>query len=660
MADDFLNSTQTTGAIAVGGSVNGNVDAAADNDWFRVSLTAGHVYQFDLEGSATARGTLPNPFLELYDVTGRTLEFVDDNDGAGNNASGTFAPIFSGVYFLNASSAVLSDMGTYRLSVADTGATRLPASHGVNPVTNPDPLAGDKIIDAATHGLNWQIGSTRTINWALADGLKDEVWRDAPGTIANLTNIFNNISTFANINFNYVGYHANPAEAFYAGSDITISLDRFFVSAFGGNATWAIGLFPETSFTTDFYPGNAGTQGYRGAPGDVFINVNSQAYDLPSYAPGSAGYALLIHELGHVLGLKHPFDSGGTGRPTLGQLGAEVLNNDWFSVMAYQDDYNYNFRFWDPATPMAMDVLALQYIYGANPQTNAGNTTHSLQQNLRYQAIWDAGGMDVVDVSAATAGWTITLPIYQPSLIMDTKLGIATLVNEASLSSPLTLYWLLGSIENATGSSFSDRLEGNELSNLFFGRGGNDDIVGGAGMDIARYSGQRIGYSMTGNATERTITDRTAGRDGIDSLQGIERLQFSDGVLAYDNSKDDNAGKGYLIYRAAFDRVPDVEGLGYWIRELDRGQDFGAVVAASFIASEEFIRLNGANTSNAQFVNLLYQNVLHRAGEAEGVAYWLGELNNGGARSNMLASFAVSAENVNNVAPLISDGIFFV
>ncbi len=660
MADDFLNSTQTTGAIAVGGSITGNIDSAADNDWFRVSLTAGRVYQFDFEGLATARGTLPNPFLELYDVTGRTLEFVDDNDGAGNNASGTFAPIFSGVYYLNASSAVLADMGTYRLGVVDTGATQLPASHGVNSVNTPGPLAGDKIIDAATHGLNWQIGSTRTINWALADGLKDEVWRDAPGTIATLTSIFNNISTFANINFNYVGYHANPAEAFYAGSDVTVSLDRAFVSAFGGNATWAIGLFPETSFTTDFYPGNAGIQGYRGAPGDVFINVNSQAYDLPSYAPGSAGYALLIHELGHVLGLKHPFDDGGTGRPTLEQLGADVLNNDWFSVMAYRDDYNYNFRFWDPATPMAMDVLALQYIYGANQQTNVGNSTHSLLQNLRYQAIWDAGGIDVVDVSTAAAGWTITLPIYQPSLIMDTKLGIATLVNEASLSSPLTLYWLLGNIENATGSSFSDRLEGNELSNLFSGRGGNDDIVGGAGMDIAQFSGVRSEYTLTGNATERTITDRTAGRDGIDSLQGIERLQFSDGVLAFDNSRTDNGGKGYLIYRAAFDRVPDVEGLGYWIRELDRGQDYGAVVAASFITSPEFIALNGVNTSNAQFVNLLYQNVLHRAGEADGVGYWLAELNNGGSRSNMLASFAISTENVNNVASQINDGIFFV
>ncbi|MEQ1890883.1 MAG: hypothetical protein ABL951_17165, partial [Alphaproteobacteria bacterium] len=517
-------------------------------------------------------------------------EFVDDNDGTGNNASGTFAPIFSGVYYLNSSSAVVSGAGTYRLGAADTGAIRQTASHGVTPVNNPGPLAGDKIIDAATHGINWQLGSTRTINWALAEGLLGETWLDSQSTIANLTNIFSNVSAFANINFNYVGFYANPPEAYYAGSDITVSLDRVFVSGFGGNATWAIGLFPETSFTTDFYPGNAGTQGYRGAPGDVFINVNSQAYDLPSYAPGSAGYALLIHELGHVLGLKHPFDSGGTGRPTLEQLGADVLNTDWFSVMAYRDDFNFNFLSFDPATPMAMDVLGLQYIYGANLQTNAGNTSHILQQNARYQTIWDAGGIDVVDVSASAAGWTITLPIYQPSLIADTRLGIATLVNEASLTSPLSLYWLMGNIENATGSAFSDRLEGNEFSNSFFGGGGNDDIAGGTGIDMARYSGPRSGYTFTGNTSERTLADRTAGRDGIDSLVAVERLQFSDGILAFDNLRTDMAGKGYLLYRAAFDRAPDVEGLGYWVRELDRGQDYGTVVAPALS-----LRLNSSD-----------------------------------------------------------------
>lgn len=218
----------------------------------------------------------------------------------------------------------------------------------------------------------------------------------------------------------------------------------------------------------------------------------------------------------------------------------------------------------------------------------------------------------------------------------------------------------LRGIENVNGSVYSDTLRGDAGRNMLQGLGGNDVISGGDAIDTAIYQGARSNYVISNGSGGRLIADTTLDRDGSDTVSGIERLLFSDGVLAFDNLRTDNVGRGYLIYRAAFDRMPDSPGLGYWIRELDRGQDYGAVVAASFIASPEFITLNGANTSNAQFVNLLYQNVLHRAGEAGGVSYWLAELDGGGARSNILASFAISDENYTGVAPLISDGIFFV
>jgi serralysin len=218
----------------------------------------------------------------------------------------------------------------------------------------------------------------------------------------------------------------------------------------------------------------------------------------------------------------------------------------------------------------------------------------------------------------------------------------------------------LRGIENVNGSEFSDTLRGDAGPNILQGLGGNDIVSGGEGMDAAGYQGQRSAYVVANAADGRTVTDTSPNRDGTDMLSGIERLMFTDGVLAFDNLRTDTAGRGYLIYRAAFDRAPDAPGLGYWIRELDRGQDYGAVVAASFIASPEFIALNGVNTSNAQFVNLLYQNVLDRAPDTVGNNFWLGLLNSGYARSNMLASFAISEENVTGVAPLISDGIWFV
>jgi len=226
----------------------------------------------------------------------------------------------------------------------------------------------------------------------------------------------------------------------------------------------------------------------------------------------------------------------------------------------------------------------------------------------------------------------------------------------------------LRGIENVNGSVYSDTLRGDSGRNMLQGLNGDDVITGGDGIDTSIYQGARgdyvislsTGVQVAGVPPTRSVRDSALDRDGNDIVSGIERLLFSDGILAFDNLPTDIAGKGYLLYRAAFDRAPDAAGLGFWIRELEKGQDYGSVVAGSFIASSEFISLNGSNTSNAQFVNLLYQNVLNRTPDAAGNDFWLSHLDNGYARSSMLASFAISDENYNAVAPLINDGVWFV
>ena len=74
------------------------------------------------------------------------------------------------------------------------------------PSSTPLPLTGDNLIDAATHGYYWQLDSSRTINWALADGFAGEFWTSPQTTVTTLGNIFDNISYYANVNFHYVGY----------------------------------------------------------------------------------------------------------------------------------------------------------------------------------------------------------------------------------------------------------------------------------------------------------------------------------------------------------------------------------------------------------------------------------------------------------------------
>ncbi len=396
------------------------------------------------------------------------------------------------------------------------------------PSSTPLALTGDAAIDVATHGYYWQLNGSRTINWALADGFFGEFWVSPQITVATLSGVFGNISYYANVNFSYVGYYEDPSVAYLNGSNITISLDSVIIN---NNAIWARGYFPN-AFNT-FY--------YQGQPGDIFLNIKSLANFLPSYDPGSAGYALAIHEIGHTLGLKHPFDDGGAGRPTLEKIGLDEIDKDWLTVMAYNDDYNYNLRYWDPATPMALDVLALQYLYGPNFQTNATDSTYTLTQNGFYLTIWDAGGTDLVDLSGSSIAWDVYLPDVQLSSLVETRLGYGNPSEESSLSSPFTLYWLMGDIENLTGSVFADRLVGNYQSNILTGNGGNDvlrgdagnDLIdGGNGTDIAVFSFAREGYSVAKLSGYVQVTDAVAfENEGTDQLTHVELYQFSDGLF---------------------------------------------------------------------------------------------------------------------------------
>ena len=65
------------------------------------------------------------------------------------------------------------------------------------------------------------------------------------------------------------------------------------------------------------------------------------------------------------------------------------------------------------------------------------------------------------------------------------------------------------------------------------GWGGNDTLDGGAGSDTAVYRGNRSDYQITRGVGQLTVADQRGGfsSDGIDTLSGIERLQFADGVV---------------------------------------------------------------------------------------------------------------------------------
>jgi len=68
--DDYAGSVATGGAVAPGEPVQGNIDVAGDQDWFRIEVEAGNLYEFDLQGEADGGGTLIDPYLVFYDEEG--------------------------------------------------------------------------------------------------------------------------------------------------------------------------------------------------------------------------------------------------------------------------------------------------------------------------------------------------------------------------------------------------------------------------------------------------------------------------------------------------------------------------------------------------------------------------------------------------------------
>lgn len=216
-----------------------------------------------------------------------------------------------------------------------------------------------------------------------------------------------------------------------------------------------------------------------------------------------------------------------------------------------------------------------------------------------------------------------------------------------------------------------DKVRGYSGNDTFVGYGDGkygDYFNGESGFDKAILRGKASEYTITStsiydiikndgksNTPGFKVIDKTANRDGTDYYNNVERLYFSDKVVALD--LDGNAGQAYRLYKAALDRTPDERGLAGWIKFMDDG---GALttMAQQFINSQEFGAKYGA-LDNTGFVNQLYKNVLARNGEAAGVAGWVGGLNNGLSRADVLKGFSESSENQANVIGQIKNGIAY-
>lgn len=186
----------------------------------------------------------------------------------------------------------------------------------------------------------------------------------------------------------------------------------------------------------------------------------------------------------------------------------------------------------------------------------------------------------------------------------------------------------------------------------------NCTVNGGEGIttaDMFTVSKEQANITQRGDFVQIWSGWASTG-SGITNLINVDRVEFTDGSVAFDTGLGQNAGEAYRIYKAAFDRPADAGGLGFWINKIDGGASLSSV-AAGFIASAEFQQLYGANVSDRDFVTKLYNNVLDRNPDQAGFNFWLGALANGATREDILVNFSESKENIVNVADLIANGI---
>ena len=333
--------------------------------------------------------------------------------------------------------------------------------------------------------------------------------------------------------------------------------------------------------------------------GDVWfetedIDITGNDFSTDGIGAGGFNYFAALHEIGHALGLSHPFDTS-DDQSNGDQNLALAYDSMRYTVMTYsQLDRNYvlqlqssgssvstspSYRIY-ASTPMLYDIEMMEDYYGAE-DTSDGNTTYSFSNGPEtIQTITDSGGTDTIDASSQTreniinlnAGTFSSIGIYSVAdqvTDLAATYGVSTtwlnsvvsgLDAAASASnsyyaafSRTALYTRESNvaiahnavIENATGGSANDTITGNASNNVLSagagddiieGNGGDDTIDGGAGTgDVAVFNDVRANYTITdnGDGTYTIAHSGGAGADGTDTFQNVEYLEFTDQTIEW-------------------------------------------------------------------------------------------------------------------------------
>lgn len=120
-------------------------------------------------------------------------------------------------------------------------------------------------------------------------------------------------------------------------------------------------------------------------------------------------------------------------------------------------------------------------------------------------------------------------------------------------------------------------------------------------------------------------------------------------AITYDIN--DSQGKVAQLYAAILNRIPDQGGLENWTQEILGGKTVTDIANAIY-GAEEARQTVPESMSHGDLVSALYQNLLGRAPDAEGLAFWTSQLDQGRTPGDVTADLIAAVDNYAGTDPI--------
>ena len=171
--DDYLGAEETTGTVAVGGSVTGNLEVDNDVDWFKVRLEEGKSYRIRMRGSESGGGTLADPTVVVGTITSISAGYYgfgapppfNDDKSTTEKDSELVVPVFTthDAYIHAATSG--TGTGTYTIEVEEVPSMQNQRAN--SPATGGPGITGTvqagETLTATTAGIEDEDGLTGAV-----------------------------------------------------------------------------------------------------------------------------------------------------------------------------------------------------------------------------------------------------------------------------------------------------------------------------------------------------------------------------------------------------------------------------------------------------------------------------------------------------------------